>query len=237
MKKLIALSLLVLATAAAFADATWLQYSIYSPGDLMLPWARSDVYGLRLDLPYGNNKGRLAGIDLGVVGSLDDGMSGLQVAGFNLVDLASVKGLQIGGIANRDRDFCGIQLAGVLNWNEDESFGLQVGPINYCGEFKGLQIGCMSWMIGNVVGASFDAALTTRNNFTGLSVAGFNYGLRDVSGVQIGGVNVAAETSSGVQLGLINFAKNHEGLQLGLVNINSLGFFPCFIGINFNFTR
>ena len=99
MKKLIAAAALILSATVASADATWFQLSFYSPGDLMLPWARSDVYGLRLDLPYGNNDGKLVGVDLGVVGVLDEGMTGVQVTGFNIVDLASVKGLQI-GVAN-----------------------------------------------------------------------------------------------------------------------------------------
>ena len=53
----------------------------------------------------------------------------------------------------------------------------------------------------------------------------------------MGCVNVAAETSTGLQLGIFNFAKHHEGVQLGLININSYGFLPCFVGINFNFTH
>ena len=214
MKKLIAAAFLILSASVASADATWCQLSFYSPGDLMLPWARSDVYGLRLDLPYGNNKGCLLGADIGVVGFLSERMSGLQVTGFNLVDLASVKGVHLGAIANRDRDFHGVQISGVLNWNEDESAGVQIGTVNYGGEFTGLQFGGVSWMVGAFTGVTFDGALTTRNC-----------------------VNVAAETSTGLQLGLINFAKHHEGLQLGLVNINSSGFLPCFIGINFNFSR
>ena len=237
MKKLVAFALIAISASVASADATWCQLSFYSPGDLMLPWARSDVYGLRIDLPYGNNKGCLLGADIGVVGVLSDRMTGFQATGFNLVDLASVKGLQIGVVANRDRDFQGLQVSGILNWNEDDSAGVQIGTINYGGEFTGLQIGGVSWMIGNLSGVAFDCALTTRNNFTGWSLAGFNYGLKDVSGAQMGGINVAAETSKGLQLGFINFAKHHEGLQLGLININSSGFLPCFPGINFNFTR
>lgn len=237
MKKLIAAAFMIISAYVASADATWCQLSFYSPGDLMLPWARSDVYGLRLDLPYGNNKGCLLGADIGVVGLLSERMTGLQCTGFNLVDLASVRGFQFGAIANRDRDFHGVQISGVVNWNEDESAGVQIGMVNYGGEFAGLQIGGVSWMIGNFSGVSFDAMLTTRSKFTGWSIAGFNYGLRDVSGAQIGGINVSAETSTGLQLGAINFAKHHEGLQLGLININSSGFLPCFPIVNFNFTR
>lgn len=237
MKKLIAAAFLILSASVASADATWCQLSFYSPGDLMLPWARSDVYGLRLDLPYGNNSGKLIGADLGVVGVLSEGMTGLQVTGFNLVDLASVKGFQLGVIANRDRDFHGVQLSGILNWNEDESAGVQVGTVNYGGELTGLQIGGVSWMVGSYTGVSFDGVLVARSNFTGWSLAGFNFGHKDVSGVQMGGINVAEESSTGLQFGFINLAKRHEGLQLGLININSSGFLPCFPGFNFNFGR
>ena len=237
MKKLIAAAFLILSASVASADATWCQLSFYSPGDLMLPWARSDVYGLRLDLPYGNNSGKLIGADFGFVGVLSEGMTGLQVTGFNLVDLASVKGFQLGVIANRDRDFHGVQLSGILNWNEDESAGVQVGTVNYGGELTGLQIGGVSWMVGSYTGVSFDGVLVARSNFTGWSLAGFNYGHKDVSGVQMGGINVAEESSTGLQFGFINLAKRHEGLQLGLININSSGFLPCFPGFNFNFDR
>jgi hypothetical protein len=237
MKKLIAAAFLILSASVASADATWCQLSFYSPGDLMLPWARSDVYGLRLDLPYGNNSGKLIGADFGFVGVLSEGMTGLQVTGFNLVDLASVKGFQLGVIANRDRDFHGVQLSGILNWNEDESAGVQVGTVNYGGELTGLQIGGVSWMVGSYTGVSFDGVLVARSNFTGWSLAGFNFGHKDVSGVQMGGINVAEESSTGLQFGFINLAKRHEGLQLGLININSSGFLPCFPGFNFNFGR
>ena len=237
MKKLIAAAALILSATVASADATWCQLSFYSPGDLMLPWARSDVYGIRLDLPYGNNKGNLVGVDLGVVGVLSEGMTGLQVSGFNLVDLASVNGLQIGVIANRDRDFRGVQISSVLNWNEDDSAGVQIGTVNYGGEFAGFQIGGISWMVGKYSGVTFDAMLVNCNDFTGWSVAGFNYGLKDVSGAQMGGINVAAETSNGLQLGCINCAKHHEGLQLGLIIINRSCFLPCFPVLNFNFGR
>ncbi len=237
MKKLIAAAFLIISAYVASADATWCQLSFYSPGDLMLPWARSDVYGLRLDLPYGNNKGCLLGADIGVVGLLSERMTGFQCTGFNLVDLASVRGFQFGAIANRDKDFHGVQISGILNWNEDESAGVQIGTVNYGGEFTGFQIGGVSWMIGNFSGVAFDAMLTTRSKFTGWSIAGFNYGLKDVSGAQMGCINVSAETSTGLQLGAINFAKHHEGLQLGLINLNSSGFLPCFPFVNFNFSR
>ena len=131
----------------------------------------------------------------------------------------------------------GVQLSGILNWNEDIAYGLQVGTVNYDGEFYGLQIGGINWFVGDAYGASLGAFLLSNNSFTGFSAACLNYEMHKMSGFQLGGINLAAESSTGLQLGIVNISKHHEGLQLGLVNINSSGFLPCFPGLNFNFSR
>jgi hypothetical protein len=123
MKKLIAFSLLAIATTAANADAAWLQYSIASPGDLLLPWNRPDVYGLRLNMPYGENKGSVYGVDLGFVGVSDGDVIGLAVTCANVADMGATEGLHIGFVANRTKEVYGVQLAGALNWNEDVAYG------------------------------------------------------------------------------------------------------------------
>ena len=114
---------------------------------------------------------------------------------------------------------------------------LQVGTVNYDGEFYGLQIGGINWFVGDAYGASLGAFLLSNNSFTGFSAACLNYEMHKMSGFQLGGINLAAESSTGLQLGIVNISKHHEGLQLGLVNINSSGFLPCFPGLNFNFSR
>ena len=237
MKKLLAFSLLAIAATAANADAAWFQYSIASPGDLLLPWNRSDVYGLRLDMPYGNNKGSVIGVDLGVVGIADEDAIGIAATAVNVVDLGAAEGLQIGFLANRTKELYGVQLGGVLNWNEDLSYGLQIGAINYDGEFYGVQIGAVNWFVGNAYGVSIGAFLLSNNSFKGFSAACLNYEMHKMSGLHLGGINLAAESSTGLQLGLVNISKHHEGLQLGLININSSGFLPCFPIVNFNFSR
>ena len=237
MKKLLAFSLLAIAATAANADAAWLQYSIASPGDLLLPWNRPDVYGLRLDMPYGNNKGSVIGVDLGFVGVADEDVIGLDATFVNIADMGATEGLQLGFLANRTKEAYGVQLAGALNWNEDVAYGLQIGGINFDGEFYGLQIGGINWFVGDAYGASLGAFLLSNNSFTGFSAACLNYEMHKMSGFQLGGINLAAESSTGLQLGIVNISKHHEGLQLGLVNINSSGFLPCFPGLNFNFSR
>lgn len=237
MKKLLAFSLLALSVTSVNAEAAWFQYSIASPGDLLLPWNRPDVYGLRLDMPYGHNKGNVYGLDIGFVGVADLDMCGLSITGANIVDLGATEGLQIGAIANRTKEVYGAQISGVLNWNEDIFYGLQIGSVNLNGEFYGLQVGGINWFNSNGCGASLGGFFLSDASFLGFSAAALNYSMKRMDGVQLGGINLAAEHSCGLQIAVINIAKFHEGVQLGLININGLGFLPCFPGINFNFTR
>ncbi len=237
MKKLLAFSLLALAATSVNADAAWLQYSIASPGDLMLPWNRPDVYGLRLDMPYAHNKGNVYGLDLGFVGVADADMCGLALTLANIVDLGATEGLQLGVIANRTKEVYGVQLSGILNWNEDIAYGLQIGSVNVNGEFYGLQFGGINWFNNNGYGASIGGFFMSDASFTGFSAAALNYSMKQMEGLQLGGINLAAEHSTGLQIAVVNIAKFHDGVQLGLININGLGFLPCFPGINFNFTR
>ena len=237
MKKLLAISLFAFAATAANADAAWFQYSIWSPGDLLLLWDRPDVYGLRLDMPYGSNNGSIYGVDLGIVGVNDGDMFGLQSGIVSVTDVGATEGLQIGAFANRTKSFYGLQVAGVLNWNADVFYGTQIGTVNYVGEFYGLQIGAFNWFVGNGCGASIGAFHLSNSSFTGFTAAALNYEKQRMTGLQMGGVNLAVESSAGLQLGGLNISKHHEGVQLGLININSAGFLPCFPIFNFYFSR
>ncbi len=237
MKKLLAFSILGFAALTANADAAWLQYSIWSPGDLLLPWNRADVYGLRLDMPYANNQGSVYGIDLGLVGVAGGDVIGFETTCVNIADIGAMEGLQIGVLGNRTKQLYGMQIAGVLNWNDDVAYGLQIAPVNYNGEFYGLQLGGVNWFSGNAYGAVLGGFFISHNSFSGFSVGSLNYVLKEMDGFQLGGVNLAAESSCGLQLAAINIAKAHEGFQIGLININVQGIIPCLPLVNFNFTR
>ena len=237
MKKLLAISLFALAATAANADAAWLQYSIWSPGDLMLPWNRPDVYGLRLDMPYGSNKGGVYGIDLGIVGVAHGDMIGFQSGVVSITDIGDTMGLQIDALANRNKSFYGLQLSGFLNWNDDAFYGMQLGAVNFDSEFCGFQLGAVNWFVGHGCGASIGGFHISESSFTGFTAGALNYELHRMAGCQPGGINLAAESSTGLQLGIVNISKQHEGVQLGLVNYNGAGFLPCFVGFNFYFSR
>jgi len=162
---------------------------------------------------------------------------GVQLTGVGVADLGSVEGVQLSLLANRTKEFYGVQAAPVLNWNEDATYGLQLGCVNYDGEFYGLQLGLVNWFFGNAYGVSAGAFLMSNNSFKGFSTALLNYEMHSMDGLQLGGINLAAESSAGLQLGVVNISKHHEGLQLGLININSSGFLPCFPLLNFYFSH
>ena len=244
MKKLLALSLVALAATVATADEAWFQYSVFSPGDLLLPWARNDVYGLRLNMPYGNNKareknpsvGNIYGLDLGIVDLVGGSMKGVQLGCWNAVDAGETMGLQLGVLANRTKDVYGVQLGGIVNWNDNLAYGLQIAPLNYDSEFVGFQAGIVDWMVGNMTGGSVALANVAVNEFTGVAIGAFNYSVGKVVGAQIGAFNVVDGPTEGLQLGVINASQHHTGVQIGLVNLNATGsivFLPV-INVNFN---
>ncbi len=237
MKKILAISLIALAATAANAEAAWVQYSIWSPGDLLLPWNRPEVRGLRLDMPYGSTRGSVVGLDLGLAGVTGSDAVGLAVTAVNIADAGSAEGVQFGLVANHVKEFRGVQFGGILNWNEEFTAGLQLGTINFGGEFYGFQLGAVNWFTSDASGVSLGAFFLTDDSFSGFSAGALNYAIKNVDGVQFGGINLAAENSTGLQLGLVNISRHHEGVQLGLVNINGLGFLPCLPFVNFNFTR
>lgn len=245
MKKLLALSLVALAATAATADTAWFQYSIFSPGDIMLPWARNDVYGIRLNMPYGNNKareknpsvGNVYGLDLGFVELVGGSMKGVEFGGFNVVDAGVTAGAQFGLLANRTKDVYGIQLAGLLNWNDDLAYGIQAAAVNFDSEFVGFQMGVVDWMFGNMTGASLAVANVACNEFNGLALGAFNYSVGKVVGAQIGALNVVNGASEGLQLGIVNASQHHTGVQIGVINLNATGAIVFLPVVNVNFNR
>lgn len=100
--------------------------------------------------------------------------------------------------------------------------GLDWGLVNHVGSggFKGVQLGFINLVEGNVTG--------WQNGFINISK-------RNVEGFQWGWFNSGGHVS-GFQLGLLNFADSMYGLQIGLLNfIHSGGLFPVFPIVNWSF--
>ncbi len=212
MKKTLS-TICLLAAGVALADWTPVMLSLVTP--VQAPSCDYDVKGFRLSLLYGDCMD-FAGLDISVIGHADRDFSGIGIGAVNIAD---------------DK-FLGAQV-GAINWNINEnvhwgrrSIGAQIGPVNYCEAFCGLQDGVV-----NVAGGSF----------CGLQSAPFNM-TTDLQGMQVGwwfllGVNVVSGEMSGCQIGLVNYAERVKGgLQIGFVNvIGENGWLPVLPLVNGHF--
>lgn len=216
---------------------TPIQISVWNP--VQLAPADWDVWGLRLNLPYGKNK-EVFGVDLGLVNSAST-FEGVQMGFWNDVGGVSIypfipvpiysdaKGIQIGSYNScLLADFTGIQIAG--NFNNARSFtGLQAAGLwnDNMGGCRGVQIA----LLFNANAVPVAAPLGSSQSFTGIQIAGLwnRNGQVKSQGVQLAALVNRSENMKGVQIGLINYAGNMTGLQIGMINIikdNPLPFFP-----------
>jgi hypothetical protein len=141
------------------------QIALWSP--IQIFPSTYDIYGLRLDLPFGKNNS-LYGIDfggynwttsdtcggqIGVVGNRAGNLLGVEIAaGLNWVDNEMV-GCQIGLINRIDATGNGLQL-GLYNAGGEDFGGMQMGAFNRVGNMRGVQIG-----IANACGTLYGVQL------------------------------------------------------------------------------
>jgi len=165
----ILLTATLLASTADALDCYPLQISLL-PAAQIVPKDKS-VCGLRLDLPWGENKS-VSGIDLGIVNRAE-----------------SVQGIEIGGVnwlAAEDRNMSwGIQ-AGVFNFMGTVPFtGVQLGLFNLTDNF--FNIGSYMPSASNAAtanGIQASLANATMNNVNGIQVAFAANAAFDVNGLQ-----------------------------------------------------
>lgn len=186
--------------------------------DLQLVSEEKDIRGLRLNLPFGRNRG-IYGIDAGILGTAED-LAGLQVNGLANVVLGpsenhpDMTGIQVAGLVNLFGDFditkaesvtmTGIQIAGLMNFSWlDNMDGIQMsGFMNGINDdMRGLQV----------------SALNVTNTLTGMQCGIYN-GATTVRGLQLGLVN-RTDNLFGIQIGLVNYAGENPVPILPLINL------------------
>ena len=137
--------------------ATPLQLSFYCP--LQLAPENNDVYGLRLNFPYGVNN-NVYGLDLGLWNSTYGNQYGLQLGGIGVYRAGNTIGLNFGGIVNiSSGDEKGASFAGIYNQSDGRVTGLQFGGIvakaqhvtgvqfgliTYAEDISGVQLGLLN---------------------------------------------------------------------------------------------
>ena len=230
-----ALLALVFCQGQLSADERWTPVQVALWPDLQLFSGDTDVYGLRLTLPVGeqqnvtgldigflNFAGNVRGMQAGVLGNVAGetwGQVGLlfwnSQLHCNYAD--KLRGFQISPVCNAAKDLVGLQIGGLVNASLGTSRGLQLALlINGAGSDES--------DAPDAIGIQMAGAcnLVQRGHFSGLQISpGLNWVSRGkASGLQLACVNYAQDLS-GIQLGLVNACRTKRGIQVGLLNINT----------------
>ncbi|MBB5217856.1 caspase family protein [Treponema rectale] len=138
-------------------------------------------------------------------------LSGVQAAGlFNVAH--DTNGVQASSIFNRARDVKGIQAAAIFNSAHD---------------FDGVQASSIFNSARNLRGVQASGIFNAADSINGVQASAIANIAGEINGLQSTGIFNKADyvSESGLQLGIINYAKNLDGIQIGLVNISDDGIF------------
>jgi hypothetical protein len=129
------------------AGITPLQLAIWpSKPQIQLAPENWDVYGIRLDLLYGENY-HVAGLDIGMINTVHfrGAASGVQV-GLIYNDAYNLTGVQIGLLISETERANGLQVTPLIN-HASKLHGAQIGLVNFSDENScGVQIGLLNFM-------------------------------------------------------------------------------------------
>jgi hypothetical protein len=172
-----------------------------------LNYSAGRMQGLNIAAGANYSRGDMKGIQLaGFVNASEGVIQGIQLAGIANSNWQSTLGLQFAGITNISRrEVQGIQVAGVVNANTDNAQGL------YFGGFGNVNT-------GRAQGLFFAGAVNVARDFQGISFAGVANATRNMHGIQISGLVNGAYRATGVQIGVINFAREFQGIPVGLIS-------------------
>ncbi|QDW20346.1 STN and carboxypeptidase regulatory-like domain-containing protein [Flavobacterium sp. KBS0721] len=166
---------------------------------------------------------------LNLLGGYTGGVRGVEMAGLYNINRMNVHALQMAGLFNTvGGSVKGVQLAGIYNNVFGDLNGLQMSGIH--NSVKGSQIGLQISGIYNHVqldakGIQIAAIYNNVNGSqNGLQISGiYNAGHQQVRGMQIAGLNYAKELD-GLQIGLINITGSPSGYSFGLLNFKKGGY-------------
>ena len=247
---------------------TFFQLSIFdNPEWLHYFPNQSEVYGLRLNLPYGNShNSNINGLDLGIAG-VSKNLNGVGIGVVNIAE--NLNGINIGGIVARANYIYGVNVGGIATVIDNDVNGVAFGGIGTAidNDVNGVAFGGIGTAIdGDVNGVAFGGIGTSIDGdvngvvissigvdidrkTTGIIFTGFGSACKEMTGVQISGIFNSVDTIKGLQIGTANLAKegiqigiyNHNtgsnGWQFGLLNYNKNGFFKIFPFINFGWNK
>ncbi len=128
----------------------------------------------------------------------------------------SIKGAELGGLANTSEAIEGLQAAGLYNKVKSNHIGVQAA-------------GLVNTVKGNSKGVQLAGLHNTTYNNSLVQLAGIS-NVTDTTYVQVAGIFNSAQHVKKLQIGLINYATSSEGVSLGLINVVKQGYnhFECF---------
>ncbi len=166
-----------------------------------------DMFGINFGGLATVANGELRGINFGglaVIANKD--MSGINFGGLAAVANGSMSGINIGGAA-------------VVSTEDITGLSIAIGAIVSKGLINGVNIAGYKTEAYEFAGVNLACGWSEIENFTGLSISGYNR----IKGVQTGlviGLFNSSDELHGVQLGLINIAKNNRGIAKVLPFVN-----------------
>ena len=209
----------------------WSPLGIGIAAPVQLPFVDSDIYGLRLGGFFGWNA-EMFGLDASVVSLETENMAGIQCAAFTWTS-ESAYGIQGSLVANVvDGNVYGLQ-ASAVNVDWGDVWGAQLGIVDYCNSFHGIQLSALNW--NNMTSHGGQAAVVNANQdeFVGFSAGVINYSMKS-TGCQLGVFNFA-DSMTGCQIGVINAAQRARGVQIGFINMICEAPLPIMIVANTSF--
>ena len=149
---------------------TPIQAGIFNPVQIFTE--ETDVYGLRLSLPYTRNE-ELYGMDTGIASEMES-LTGIQ-ANFLFNGAQEATGIQLTICENASIKAMGFQLS-VLNLVEQSFTGFQLGGlVNTAGEAKGVQIAGIHNRAESIVGLQISSLVNETNDLRGLQIGALNF--------------------------------------------------------------
>jgi len=151
---------------------------------------------------------------------------------FNAPDNSEVKGVRLSAIYGKSGNVSGVDFA--LGWSDLDnltgvSFPVLIGGNRIRNSMTGVAFGIVNMHEGTDKGVNRGLLNLTND------VQGLNWGSINISTgktlADVGFVNIS-DTST-FQLGVFNKTEMIKGVQIGLLNCASNGFFPCFPFFNF----
>jgi len=164
---------------------------------------------------------------VGLFVGIGHNIRGVGDAWLGLVNTGYVEGVQASGIFNHAGSYVrGVQAAGIINFTMGDVTGVQgAGILNFArGDVERVQgAGIANFSGGNVHGLQAAGIINfAGGEVQGLQAAGIFNCAREMQGVQAGLVNIN-NGGKGAMFGLVNVSKSEDTVSFGLVNIMKNG--------------